>query len=185
MNKTAQLYGFPCPLSAVTEQIYLSASSNGTGRQDDAGIVRAYLPVESPSLVSHLTTAQQPDDVASKTSLVLNLLEGIHLAATVEALALANKCGLDVKYVYEIISNAAGTSRVFENRGPGIVDGSLTSPVSLSQAIGSLVSVGDCVDDEYNWTDNAYRPQPSTGPRLSKPQSTLQVSLCRLFNLLH
>ena len=103
-------------------------------------MVRAYLPVESPSLIRDLSSAQEPDDAVTKTSVVLKLLEGIHLAATVEALALAKKCGLDVRYVYEIISNAAGTSRVFESRGPGIVDGSLESPTSLSQAIQSLVS---------------------------------------------
>jgi 3-hydroxyisobutyrate dehydrogenase len=124
----------------VTEQIYISSSSNGLGREDDAGVVRAYLPVDSPSLIKDMTSAPGSSEDARKTSIVLQLLEGIHLIAAVEALALARKCGLDVKYVYEIISNAAGTSRTFESRGPGLVDGSLQSPTALSQTISSLVS---------------------------------------------
>lgn len=71
---------------------------------------------------------------------MLHLLEGIHLAATVEAFALARQSGLDIKYVHEIISNAAGTSRTFESFGSGIVTDDLVSPKFISQAIRSLVS---------------------------------------------
>jgi 3-hydroxyisobutyrate dehydrogenase len=114
--------------------MYTLASSNGLGREDDAGLVRIYLPRDSSSLVCKLAhTAVDADNFHSRVTVVLKLLEGIHLAAAIEAFAMAAKFGLDLKAVHEIISNAAGTSRSFENYH------SLSSLSQLSERIKSLV----------------------------------------------
>ena len=55
--------------------------------------------------------------------MINQLLAGVHIAAMAEAFALASRAGADLETVYEVISNSAGGSWMFENRGPSIVDG--------------------------------------------------------------
>lgn len=50
VTSSARSCGFPLPMSAASEQLYLSASSQGFGRQDDSGIVRTFMP-STPTLV--------------------------------------------------------------------------------------------------------------------------------------
>ncbi|OBT54587.1 hypothetical protein VE04_04041 [Pseudogymnoascus sp. 24MN13] len=62
VTSSARSHGFPVPLSSVAEQLYLSASSQGFGREDDSGIVRIFTP-STPTLVheSSKLAALQPD----------------------------------------------------------------------------------------------------------------------------
>ena len=53
---------------------------------------------------------------AAKAKLVNNLLAGINLVAGAEALALAEKIGLDPRAMFEIIRASSGASWVFEDR---------------------------------------------------------------------
>ena len=41
---TARTLQFPVPLASVVEQLYISGSSQGLGKEDDAGLVRIFLP---------------------------------------------------------------------------------------------------------------------------------------------
>ena len=54
---------------------------------------------------------------------VNQLLAGIHVAATGEALAFAASQGLDLGRVVGVVAASAGTSWMFENRAPHVVDG--------------------------------------------------------------
>lgn len=55
--------------------------------------------------------------------MVNQLLAGVHIAAMAEAVALAARAGADLETVYEVISNAAGASWMFQNRVPSILEG--------------------------------------------------------------
>ncbi|KAI9101613.1 hypothetical protein K1719_023857 [Acacia pycnantha] len=59
----------------------------------------------------------------SKVKLVAELLEGIHLNSSVEALCLGAKAGIHPWIIYDIISNAAGNSWVFKNNVPQLLKG--------------------------------------------------------------
>jgi 3-hydroxyisobutyrate dehydrogenase-like beta-hydroxyacid dehydrogenase len=59
----------------------------------------------------------------SRMKYVANLLVAIHNVAAAEAFVLAMKGGLDPKTVYEVIGNSAGSSRMFQVRGPQMVAG--------------------------------------------------------------
>jgi putative dehydrogenase len=59
----------------------------------------------------------------SSMKMINQLLAGVHIAAAAEAMALAVKVGLDAGMVYEVISNSAGGSWMFENRVPHILAG--------------------------------------------------------------
>lgn len=61
--------------------------------------------------------------VGSKLKFVANLLVTIHNLSTAEAMVLAEKAGLDPGTVYQVIRDGAGTSRMFDVRGPMMVKG--------------------------------------------------------------
>jgi 3-hydroxyisobutyrate dehydrogenase len=55
--------------------------------------------------------------------MINQLLAGVHIAAAAEAITLAAKQGLDLAKVYEVITESAGNSWMFENRVPHILAG--------------------------------------------------------------
>jgi L-threonate 2-dehydrogenase len=52
----------------------------------------------------------------SKVKIINQLLAGVHIAAAAEAMALGLREGLDGAALYEVITNSAGNSWMFENR---------------------------------------------------------------------
>ena len=60
--------------------------------------------------------------VGSKLKFIANLLVTIHNLSTAEAMVLAEKSGLEPGMVYQVIRDGAGTSRMFEVRGPMMVN---------------------------------------------------------------
>lgn len=62
----------------------------------------------------------------SKVKMINQLLAGVHIASACEAMALGIKAGVDPKVLYEVISNSAGSSWMFQNRVPHILDGDYT-----------------------------------------------------------
>lgn len=62
----------------------------------------------------------------SQVKMINQLLAGVHIAATAEAMTLAKAVGLDLQTVFDVISESAGNSWMFGNRGPHIVNGDYT-----------------------------------------------------------
>jgi 3-hydroxyisobutyrate dehydrogenase len=62
----------------------------------------------------------------SKVKMVNQLLAGVHIAAAAEAMALGIKAGADANVLFEVISNSAGSSWMFQNRVPHILAGDYT-----------------------------------------------------------
>jgi len=59
----------------------------------------------------------------SQMKFIANLLVAIHNVASAEAFVLGKKAGLDPELIYKVISDGAGTSRMFEVRGPMMTTG--------------------------------------------------------------
>jgi 3-hydroxyisobutyrate dehydrogenase len=59
----------------------------------------------------------------SKVKMINQLLAGVHIAAAAEAMALGLRAGCDAHALYEVISNSAGSSWMFQNRVPHILAG--------------------------------------------------------------
>jgi 3-hydroxyisobutyrate dehydrogenase-like beta-hydroxyacid dehydrogenase len=59
----------------------------------------------------------------SKMKYIANLLVAIHNVASAEAMVLGMKAGLNKQKVFDVISTSAGSSRMFEVRGPMMVAG--------------------------------------------------------------
>jgi 3-hydroxyisobutyrate dehydrogenase-like beta-hydroxyacid dehydrogenase len=61
--------------------------------------------------------------VGSTVKMVNQLLAGVHIATAAEALALGIRAGADPRTLYEVISASAGSSWMWQNRVPHILDG--------------------------------------------------------------
>jgi 3-hydroxyisobutyrate dehydrogenase-like beta-hydroxyacid dehydrogenase len=59
-----------------------------------------------------------PFGTGSKLKFIANLLVTIHNLSTAEAFVLAERAGVDTELMYRVIKDGAGTSRMFEVRGP-------------------------------------------------------------------
>jgi 3-hydroxyisobutyrate dehydrogenase len=64
--------------------------------------------------------------MGSKVKMINQLLAGVHIAASAEAMALGIRAGVDPNVLYEVISNSAGASWMFQNRVPHILAGDYT-----------------------------------------------------------
>lgn len=68
--------------------------------------------------------------MGSTVKIIHQLLAGIHIAAGAEAMAMAAKADIPLDLMYEVVTNAAGNSWMFENRMKHVVDGDY-SPKSM------------------------------------------------------
>jgi 3-hydroxyisobutyrate dehydrogenase-like beta-hydroxyacid dehydrogenase len=71
----------------------------------------------------------------SRMKFVANLLVAVHNAAAAEAIVLGTKAGLDPVALIEVIRSGAGTSRIFELRGPMMAQGVYTPPTATMQVL--------------------------------------------------
>lgn len=79
----------------------------------------------------------------SVVKMVNQLLAGIHIAAAGEAMALAIRAGANPEQVYEVITNSAGNSWMFQNRVPHILAGDYTPLSAVNIFIKDLSIVLD------------------------------------------
>ncbi|HUG25891.1 L-threonate dehydrogenase [Piscinibacter sp.] len=64
--------------------------------------------------------------IGSTVKMVNQHLAGVHIAAACEAMALGMRAGAEPRQLYEVICNSAGSSWMFQNRVPHILDGDYT-----------------------------------------------------------
>ncbi|KAI3744806.1 hypothetical protein L1987_57899 [Smallanthus sonchifolius] len=62
----------------------------------------------------------------SGVKMVNQLLAGVHIASAAEAMAFGARLGLDTRILFDDIKDSEGTSWMFENRGPHMVDNDYT-----------------------------------------------------------
>lgn len=114
ITSEARRYQFPAPMTSTAEQVYLTALGRGWGADDDASVLRLY--TESLGRVGAVTTQASTED--EKLSLLVGLLEGIHLCSAAETIAFAHHVGLDLDQVLALCVDAAGGSRMLNKVGP-------------------------------------------------------------------
>jgi 3-hydroxyisobutyrate dehydrogenase-like beta-hydroxyacid dehydrogenase len=64
----------------------------------------------------------------SKLKFIANLLVTIHNVSAAEAIVLGERSGLDLDLLYKVIRDGAGTSRMFEVRGPLMIRNDYSEP---------------------------------------------------------
>lgn len=90
-----------------------------------SGSAEAFAKCEAvlPAIAQKVYRLGEAPGTGSKVKMINQLLAGVHIAAAAEAMALGIKCGADPNVLYEVISNSAGSSWMFQNRVPHILDG--------------------------------------------------------------
>jgi len=68
--------------------------------------------------------------LGSTVKIIHQILAGVHIAAAAEAMALAARANIPLELMYDIVTNAAGNSWMFENRMKHVLDGDY-SPNSM------------------------------------------------------
>ena len=116
--------------------LYLDAPISGGAIKAAAGqlsIMASGAPdafaAAAPVLDAMAQTVHRLGDAAgagSAMKAVNQLLAGVHIAAMGEAMAFGTSQGLDPARIVEVVSASAGTSWMFENRGPHVVEGDYT-----------------------------------------------------------
>ncbi|MEX0960164.1 MAG: L-threonate dehydrogenase [Burkholderiales bacterium] len=81
--------------------------------------------------------------MGSKVKMINQLLAGVHIASACEAMALGIRAGADPEVLYEVISNSAGSSWMFQNRVPHILQGDYTPLSAVSIFVKDLGIVLD------------------------------------------
>jgi putative dehydrogenase len=64
--------------------------------------------------------------LGATVKIIHQLLAGVHIAAGAEAMALAARAGIPLDLMYDVVTNAAGNSWMFENRMKHVVEGDYT-----------------------------------------------------------
>ena len=108
-----------CPLSGTGLQAQsgdLSVFTSG----EEAAVARCLPAIEA---FSRENTYCGEFGNGSRMKFVANHLVTVHNVAAAEAMVLGMKSGLDPALIYDVISGSAGTSRMFEVRGPQMVAG--------------------------------------------------------------
>ncbi|KAL8767402.1 MAG: hypothetical protein Q9209_006092 [Squamulea sp. 1 TL-2023] len=118
ITQTSRQHKFPLPLLSTAEQLYLTAISNGWGAEDDCVLVRLYFPPNLGDLVARqvgTTSSLKAPSVTHNVSWesIRDIMIGVHIVAITEAMGFCEHLGIDVALMYNIVSNAAGNSRMF------------------------------------------------------------------------
>jgi 3-hydroxyisobutyrate dehydrogenase len=79
----------------------------------------------------------------SAFKMINQLLAGVHIAAACEAITFAQKQGLDLQKVYDVITASAGNSWMFENRVPHVIAGDYKPLSSIEIFVKDLGIVQD------------------------------------------
>jgi 3-hydroxyisobutyrate dehydrogenase len=129
--QAAGLILLDCPLSgtgaqAVTRDLALFGSG------DEAAFFRARPVFDGFARVSHYLGAFGN---GSRMKFVANLLVAVHNVAAAEAIVLGTKAGLDPERILDVIGSGAGTSRIFQLRGPMMAKNVYTPPTATMHVL--------------------------------------------------
>lgn len=81
--------------------------------------------------------------LGSTVKIIHQLLAGVHIAVGAEAMALAARAGIPLDTMYDVVTNAAGNSWMFENRMQHVVDGDYSPKSAVDIFVKDLNLVAD------------------------------------------
>jgi L-threonate 2-dehydrogenase len=75
------------------------------------------------AVAAHVFTIGERPGQGSTVKIIHQLLAGVHIAVAAEAMALASRAGVPLDLMYQVVTQAAGNSWMFENRMPRVLNG--------------------------------------------------------------
>lgn len=85
--------------------------------------------------------------LGATVKIIHQLLAGVHIAAGAEAMALAARANIPLDLMYDVVTNAAGNSWMFENRMKHVVDGDYSPKSMVDIFVKDLKLVSDTAQD--------------------------------------
>ena len=104
---------FPLPMLSMAEQLYTTAISAGWGKEDDCVMTRLYLPNRHDLVKEQVKSSKASEPPQLQFHDIKFLLVGVHAAVISEAMSFCEKLGIDTEIMFDIVSNAAGSSIMF------------------------------------------------------------------------
>jgi 3-hydroxyisobutyrate dehydrogenase len=100
----------------------------GRDDHDDPGPAEVYAKIEDvlAGMAGKVYRLGDTHGIGSKVKIINQLLAGVHIAASAEAMALGLREGVNPDALYDVITHSAGNSWMFENRVPHILNGDYT-----------------------------------------------------------
>ncbi|KAK9390448.1 6-phosphogluconate dehydrogenase [Lipomyces mesembrius] len=151
----AKEVGFPLVLENTAEQLYITSTHAGFTKDDDAGLVRLYLPSDKKDLVGQLTesatTSAGNADIQVET--IIDLFAGF-----------AKHVGMDVILLEDIINKGAGASAMFEIAVPQMISSGTLSLKSAKEA----VEVRDQLELAVRKARKLHQPVPMAAAALQQ-----------------
>lgn len=167
VTDVARANQFPAPLANTAHYTYLQGVQAGMLKDDDAALVRLYLPEAQDDLVAKMADADVKMNSSHQVSrdTVVDMLCGIHLAAAVEGMAFCKHIGgIDRDLMYEIISKAAGWTPMFTKCIPGMLEKDFWTLADCPQA----EEVGKKLSDAVNKCRQINYPCPMAAAALQQ-----------------
>ena len=130
----------------------LDAPVSGTGLQAEVAEIVIYASGDTTALdqvrpvfdaIAKVTFDLGSFGNGSKMKFVANLLVSVHNLATAEAFVLGMKGGLDPQQILDVVSAGVGSSRIFEIRGPMMVEDAYPPAAKLKMFIKDIDVIGD------------------------------------------
>lgn len=176
---------------ASAEHIALDCPLSGTGAQAQVRDLVIYASGDSNAIKSSLRLfadfGKQSADLGaygngSKMKFIANHLVAINNVATAEAMVLAERAGLDLQQVVDLVGSGAGGSRVFQMRAPMMVKGvyePATMRVSIWKKdmaiIGEFAESLNCPTPVFTSTRQVYADAMSMGLGAEDTASVFKV----------
>ena len=113
ITKTIREYNFRLPLLERSEELYQDCSALGWEREDDCVVVRLYMPGQPNLVAEHAKSWKGHDEPYMSIDDIESLMMGVHMVVANEAMRFCERLGIDTDLMFDIVSNAAGSSAVF------------------------------------------------------------------------
>lgn len=120
-----------------------AASGEMTVMASGSDAAFAYLQPVLDAVAAKVYRVGSEIGLGSTVKIIHQLLAGVHIAVGAEAMALAARAGIPLDTMYEIVTNAAGNSWMFENRMKHVVDGDYSPKSAVDIFVKDLNLVAD------------------------------------------
>jgi 3-hydroxyisobutyrate dehydrogenase len=129
VTQHADAVGFPLALANTALQLYIAGMNAGFTKDDDAGLVRLYLPADKQDAVGKLATESSAviEEAGITIETIADIMAGVHLASTRECMNFAKYVGMDVELLTDIVARGAGASKMFDFATPSLLTNDLIS----------------------------------------------------------
>lgn len=120
-----------------------AASGEMTVMASGSDAAFAYLQPVLDAVAAKVYRVGSEIGLGSTVKIIHQLLAGVHIAVGAEAMALAARAGIPLETMYEVVTNAAGNSWMFENRMKHVVDGDYSPKSAVDIFVKDLNLVAD------------------------------------------